>query len=97
MGAGWARGLRADQFAALAVSRYAHAAIGTSIRKIVHELLAVQTATIDINGQQLDFPADATPAATEVIGSHHRPHAALSKVARVGVLKGSLASASHPP
>ncbi len=56
-------------FAALAVSRYLTTATGKSIRKIVRELRAVQTATIEINGQQLDFPADTTPAAAQILSA----------------------------
>jgi hypothetical protein len=60
-------------FAALAITRHLTAATGLSIKKIVRELQAVQTATIELNGQQLTVHADPTPAARQIlaaIGGH---------------------------
>jgi hypothetical protein len=54
-------------FAALAITRYLTAATGLSIKRIVRELDAVQTATIELNGQQLTVHADPTPTATEIL------------------------------
>lgn len=56
-------------FTTLAVTRHLTAATGMSLKKIVRELRAVQTATVEINGQQLTFDAEPGPTATEILNA----------------------------
>src|SRR5699024_662573 len=42
-------------FAALAITRHLQRATGVSIKKLVHTLRPIQSARVEINGQELEF------------------------------------------
>jgi hypothetical protein len=54
-------------FAALAVARHLQGATGTSIKKIVQNLRAARSATIEINGQRLTLEPDLTDTTRAIL------------------------------
>ena len=54
-------------FAALAVSRYLQERTGVSIKKLVHTLRTVRSATIKINGERLTLDPEIPPPARELL------------------------------
>ena len=58
-------------FAALAVARLLQDATGTSIKKIVQNLRAARSATIEINGQRLTLEPDLTRAILNRLETGH--------------------------
>jgi len=61
-------------FAALAVARHLQDATGTSIKKIVQNLRAARSATIDINGQRLTLEPDLTDTTRAILNRLEEGH-----------------------
>ena len=61
-------------FAALAVARHLQDATGTSIKKIVQNLRAARSATIDINGQRLTLEPDLTDTTRAILSRLESGH-----------------------
>jgi len=61
-------------FAALAVARHLQDATGTSIKKIVQNLRAARSATIEINGQRLTLEPDLTDTTRAILSRLESGH-----------------------
>ena len=61
-------------FAALAVARHLQDATGTSIKKIVQNLRAARSATIEINGQRLTLEPDLTDTTRAILSQLESGH-----------------------
>jgi hypothetical protein len=81
-------------FAALAVTRHLTTTTGLSIKRIVHELDAIQTATIELAGQRLTIPATPSPAANKILDALKK---VTNQMARAGrLIDGSLEILAAP-
>src|SRR5665647_1327729 len=61
-------------FAALAVARHLQDATGTSVKKIVQNLRAARSATIEINGQRLTLEPDLTDTTRAILSQLESDH-----------------------
>jgi len=61
-------------FTALAVARHLQDATGTSIKKIVQNLRAARSATIEINGQRLTLEPDLTDTTRAILSRLESGH-----------------------
>ena len=61
-------------FAALAITRHLTAITGVSIKKIVHTLRTVRSATIQINGQTLTLEPEIPTAAAQILNAARKGH-----------------------
>ncbi len=61
-------------FAALAISRHLQDVTGISIKKIVHTLRAVRSATIEINGQRLTLDPELTDTTRNILSQLESGH-----------------------
>jgi len=61
-------------FAALAVARHLQDATGTSIKKIVQNLRAARSATIEINGQRLTLDPNLTDTTRAILSRLESGH-----------------------
>jgi len=61
-------------FAALAITRYLTSVTGMSIKKLVRTLRAVRSATIEVNGEQLNLAQEPAPEVRALLERIARGH-----------------------